>query len=89
MMLCRIGLVADIFATGCRPLTRTKMKAITAANASSNSVLFRNLRSIILFDLSSASRKRAKLLASATRLGASFWDKLAGGFFLVAVALLT
>src|ERR1700739_2166253 len=57
-MLCRTGFVADIFATGCRPLARTSTNATTAAKPSSKSVQFLNFLSINGCNLSLAHHKR-------------------------------
>src|ERR1700758_535174 len=58
IMLCRTGFVAEIFATGCRPLTRTSTNATMPANPSSKSVLFLNFLSINFLLLSQWTQAR-------------------------------
>ena len=45
-MFRRTGVVADIFATGCRPLIRTSRKATIPANSRNTTTLFRSFLSI-------------------------------------------
>src|ERR1700691_3156746 len=45
-MFSRIGVTAEIFATGCRPLTLIRMSASTVAASRKISIRFRNRRSI-------------------------------------------
>src|SRR5208337_3139187 len=78
----RTGFVADIFANGCRPLTRIRTKAATAAKTSSNNVRFRHFLSMVFsrpFPVSQTSTQTVH--AGGTRApGCLFqwWSLLAG-----------
>ena len=60
VIFCRTGMVAAIFATGCRPLILMSVNAITAATASSRRVRFRRLLSINSVNRSMTDQKSAR-----------------------------
>src|SRR6266478_1025980 len=51
----RVGVTAEIFATGFRPLSSTSAKAATAASSRKIKIRFRNLRSIFSYPMPSGS----------------------------------